>query len=263
MIRHSSIYSCCSPPSYFNGGCVLFHKPRRYVRIKSLLDKVIAALLLVLTSPILLAAMIAVRLTSRGPVVYTQVRVGLNGAHFRIYKIRSMYHECENQSGPRWSQPGDDRVTRVGRFLRVSHIDKLPQLVNVLKGEMSLVGPRPEQPNFVTELENALPRYPEWLLVLPRITGLAQIQLKPDTDLRRVANKLLCDICYVQNMSALLGLQILFGTPLYLFGLSSALLCSWLCVPALRSLECTCAEGSDEFVVPVLLHASALETARS
>ncbi len=263
MIRHGPIHSCCNP--LHNSAVVAFSSISQggYVRIKSLLDKVIAALLPILTSPILLAAMIAARLTSRGPVVYTQVRVGLNGAHFRIYKIRSMYHQCENQWGPRWSQPGDDRVTWAGRYLRSSKIDELPQLVNVLKGEMSLVGPRPDRPSFVTELEKALPRYRERLLVMPGITGLAQLQLTPDTDLRSVAKKLICDLYYVQNMNLLLDLQMLLGTPFHFLGVPFPFFRWYLRLPTLRSLECTCTEGSDNFVGPVLLKASALETAGS
>src|SRR5207244_1076843 len=104
-----------------------------------------ALVLLLTTAPLVLLADVLVKLTSRGPVCYSQTRLGRNGKPYTIYKIRSMRHNCESHSGPKWSQPGDARVTPVGRFLRKSHLDELPQLWNVLRGEMSLVGPRPER----------------------------------------------------------------------------------------------------------------------
>jgi len=234
---------------------------RRFLRVKSFLDKVIACILLVLTAPIMLAAMLAVRLTSPGPVLFAQVRVGRNGALFRMYKIRSMFHACENQSGPQWSRPGDHRVTLVGRFLRSTHIDELPQLVNVIRGEMSLVGPRPERPEFVGQLERALPRYRERLMVLPGITGLAQVQLKPDAGLRSVACKLICDLHYIQRMSGWLDFQILATTPFYLLGIPFPVL-HWLFrVPAFRTLECTCAQPTQEREIPTFLPSPAMEPA--
>ena len=172
-----------------------------------------------------------------------------------------MFHQCENQSGPQWSKPGDPRVTLVGRFLRFTHIDELPQLVNVLRGEMSLVGPRPERPAFVDQLEKALPRYRERLMVPPGITGLAQVQLKPDTDLGSVASKLICDLHYVQNMSGWLDLQILVSTPFHLLGVPFPVL-HWLFrVPAFRNLECTCADQPQEFVIPAFRQPASLEAA--
>ncbi len=111
---------------------------------KSSSDVVIAGILMVLTAPLIFAAWVLVRLTSRGPGFYSQIRLGLGGRHFRIYKLRSMTHDCERETGPRWSTRGDSRVTPFGRFLRSTHIDELPQLLNILRGDMSLVGPRPE-----------------------------------------------------------------------------------------------------------------------
>ena len=105
------------------------------------------------------------------------------GKVFTIYKIRTMYQDSERHCGPRWCVPGDPRVTPVGRFLRRCHVDELPQLINVLKGEMSLVGPRPERPEFLAQLERALPNYRQRLTVRPGLTGLAQVQQPPDTDL--------------------------------------------------------------------------------
>src|SRR5439155_5812034 len=115
---------------------------------------------LVLSAPLVGLAMALVKLTSRGPMTYTQFRVGYGGRVFTIFKIRTMIHNCESLTGPRWCVPGDPRVTPVGGVLRKLHIDELPQLVNVLRGEMSLVGPRPERPEFVTKLLRDIPDYP-------------------------------------------------------------------------------------------------------
>src|SRR5207248_4660391 len=141
-------------------------------------------------------AMLLVKLTSPGPMLYTQTRLGRRGRPFTIYKIRTMLHDCESLTGPQWSTPGDTRITRVGRWLRRTHIDELPQLWNVLRGDMSLVGPRPERPEFIPELENAIPFYRDRLLVRPGITGLAQVQLPPDTDMDSVRRQLAHDIYY-------------------------------------------------------------------
>jgi lipopolysaccharide/colanic/teichoic acid biosynthesis glycosyltransferase len=196
-------------------------------------DYVAAGVLLVLTAPLLLAAMALVKLTSRGPAIYSQVRVGRDGRHFRIYKVRSMAHNCEAGTGPQWAKPKDSRVTRVGRFLRRSHLDELPQLWNVLRGEMSLVGPRPERPEFVAKLEVALPHYRERLLVRPGITGLAQVQLPPDAEVEDVGRKLLCDLYYVQHLGPRLDLQILACTAFKLVGMPFRLMRKVTKVPSL------------------------------
>ena len=120
----------------------------RYESAKSIFDPLLAGVLLVVLSPLILLALILVRATSSGSPIYSQRRVGQNGLHFTIYKIRSMYVDSEVH-GPRWSLPGDQRVTPIGRFLRWSHLDELPQLINVIRGEMSLVGPRPERPELI------------------------------------------------------------------------------------------------------------------
>jgi len=157
-------------------------------------------------------------LTSRGPSLYAQKRLGRDGRAFKIYKIRSMIVDSE-ASGPRWSTEGDPRVTPVGRFLRRSHLDELPQLWNILKGEMSLVGPRPERPEFVHQLKVALPRYTERLTVKPGVTGLAQVQLPPDTDLSSVRRKLDCDLRYIEIMNPWLDLRIVACTAFGLLGI--------------------------------------------
>jgi lipopolysaccharide/colanic/teichoic acid biosynthesis glycosyltransferase len=178
--------------------------------------------MLVFASPLLLLAAVLVKATSRGPILYSQIRLGRGGKPFRIYKVRSMYHECEKHSGAQWCKPGDSRITPVGRFLRRTHIDELPQLWNVLRGDMSLVGPRPERPEFIPQLEDALPRYRERLLVRPGLSGLAQVQLPPDTDLDSVRRKLAHDLGYVERMSFWLDLRILICTGLHVLGVSYA-----------------------------------------
>jgi len=193
-------------------------QPRWMVASKYCGDFVIAAVLLVLSLPFIGLAALLVKLTSRGPVLYSQTRFGLNGREFRIYKIRTMIHNCEHVSGPRWSTPGDPRITRAGQFLRVTHIDELPQLWNVLKGEMSLVGPRPERPEFATSLDALIPLYSERLIVRPGVTGLAQVQLPPDSDLEGVRRKLAYDLHYIQQISFWLDLKIVIATGLKVFG---------------------------------------------
>jgi lipopolysaccharide/colanic/teichoic acid biosynthesis glycosyltransferase len=183
-----------------------------YEMIKPLVDLALALVMLVITLPIIVLAIVLVKLNSRGPVMYTQKRVGLRGQVFTIYKIRTMYVDSERTSGPRWSAAGDPRVTSVGRFLRRSHVDELPQLVNILMGEMSLVGPRPERPEFVDQLERALPDYRRRLLVRPGLTGLAQVQQPPDTDLFSVRRKLNYDLHYVDRMNPWLDFRLIIAT---------------------------------------------------
>ena len=130
-----------------------------------------------------------------------------------------MIHNCESLTGPRWSMPGDPRVTRIGAFLRASHLDELPQLLNVLRGEMSLIGPRPERPEFVPELERELPGYWQRLAVRPGVTGLAQVQLPPDSDLTSVRRKLAHDLYYIRHLSPWLDLRLLVCTAFYAMGL--------------------------------------------
>jgi len=193
-----------------------------YRRIKPSIDMAMALVLLILTGPVMIAAMFLVRLTSRGPALYRQRRLGLRGKVFTIYKIRTMYEDSETHSGPTWSRPGDPRITPIGKVLRFTHIDELPQLVNVLQGEMSLVGPRPERPEFLPKLERALPDYRRRLTVLPGVTGLAQVQQAPDTGLDSVRSKLNYDLCYVDGMSVWLDLRVIVATALKCAGVPFA-----------------------------------------
>jgi lipopolysaccharide/colanic/teichoic acid biosynthesis glycosyltransferase len=186
----------------------------RFLTWKSVLDFTIAIGLMVLTAPIVIIAMFLVRLTSKGWPIYYQERLGLDGRIFTIYKIRTMYNDCERLSGPRWSTPGDPRVTPIGRFLRSTHIDELPQLLNIMRGEMSLVGPRPERPMIAKQLERAMPAYGQRLSVRPGVTGLAQVLLPPDTDLESVWRKLACDLYYIDRATLWLDMRLIAATAL-------------------------------------------------
>lgn len=196
----------------------------RYTAWKPLLEFCLALALLVMTAPIWFVAALLVKLTSRGPIFYTQVRLGHAGRHFSILKLRTMVHNSELFSGPCWSQPRDPRVTPIGRFLRRSHIDELPQLLNVLRGDMSLIGPRPERPEFAPMLEQAIPHYRQRLAVRPGLSGLAQVQLPPDTDLESVRSKLAFDLYYVQHCTFGMEARIAFATIGLLLGLRAGAL---------------------------------------
>jgi lipopolysaccharide/colanic/teichoic acid biosynthesis glycosyltransferase len=191
---------------------------RVYPMLKQTFDFGCALALLVLTLPITAIAMVVVVLTSPGPPIYAQKRIGRGGRTFTIYKIRSMVVDSEKGTGPRWCVPGDPRITRVGQLLRATHIDELPQLWNVLRGEMSLIGPRPERPEIASHLERAIPYYGLRTLVRPGLTGLAQVQLPPDTDLDSVRRKLACDIYYIQQINPWLDLRILLSTVFHVLG---------------------------------------------
>lgn len=188
-------------------------------RLKAVFDFCVASFLLIVTAPITLVALAAVKWTSKGPGIYTQERVGLGGKVFTIYKIRTMVDECESLSGPRWSMPGDPRVTRVGWVLRTLHIDELPQLWNVIRGDMSLIGPRPERPKICEEIRPEVYGYDRRHAVKPGITGFAQIHLPPDSSMASVRNKLSFDRYYIRHQGAWLDLKILFCTGLKLLGM--------------------------------------------
>src|SRR5579872_5383355 len=200
-----------------------------YSGVKAALDYSLALLFLPISAILVGIAAIAVKATSPGPVFYTQTRIGLNGRKYRIIKIRTMHHNCEHRSGITWSLKGDQRITRVGKFLRITHIDELPQLLNVLSGEMSLVGPRPERPEVIQAkgLDQVVPGYRHRLLVKPGVTGLAQLQLPADTDITSVRYKVVYDLYYVQNQSLLLDLRLLLATVFKAAGTGPRLL-RWL-----------------------------------
>lgn len=215
-------------------------QPRRhrwYLAGKRAADVVVAAILVPPALVIVCLAALLVKMTSRGPAFYTQTRVGQDGCLFTIYKLRSMIHNCESLTGPRWSLPGDPRVTLVGHFLRVSHLDELPQLWNVLRGDMSLIGPRPERPEFVPELMRELPAYWQRLTLRPGVTGLAQVQLPADADLSCVRRKLAHDLYYIRELSPWLDLRLLVCTLLYTLGIPFRVLGRVLGIPGSAAVE--------------------------
>ena len=172
----------------------------------------IAALILVISSPVMLIAALLVKLSSRGPVLHRQRRVGLNGSVFTVYKFRSMYTDAETRTGPVWAKKDDPRITPVGKWIRRFRIDELPQLVNVLKGDMALVGPRPERPEFVATLSEQIPYYTYRHCVPPGITGWAQINYKYGDTLEDTVMKLEYDLYYIKNLAVSLDLYIIFHT---------------------------------------------------
>jgi len=186
-----------------------------YFRFKSLLDRAIGVVMLLFALPVIGILVVLIRLSSRGPGVFQQLRVGKGGRVFMMYKLRSMRVDAEAVTGPAWSVSGaDPRVTKLGYWLRRLHLDELPQLINVTRGEMSLVGPRPERPEFVQVLANQIPGYLDRLTIAPGITGLAQINLPPDTDFDSVRRKLVLDLDYVRTATLWLDLRIIFCTVL-------------------------------------------------
>jgi lipopolysaccharide/colanic/teichoic acid biosynthesis glycosyltransferase len=191
-----------------------------YPVVKVVLDYAVALLLMPFALPLILLSAAAVKLTSHGPVFYTQTRLGRHGRTYRIIKIRTMHHNCELRSGIKWAHKHDERVFKVGKFLRLTHLDELPQLFNVLMGQMSMVGPRPERPEVIRAkgLENVVPGYRLRLTVKPGVTGLAQLQLPADTDLTSVRHKVVYDLYYVQNQGLLLDLRLILATALKAFG---------------------------------------------
>ena len=179
--------------------------------LKRVLDVVVSVILLVVFSPILIGAAIAIKLDDRGPVLYSQERVTRGEHHFRIYKMRTMRTDAE-KFGAVWAEARDPRITRTGNFLRQTRIDEMPQLINVLRGDMSLVGPRPERPNFTKQLAEQLPLYQERHMVKAGLTGWAQINYPYGASLDDARSKLSYDLYYVKNFSILFDLLILLQT---------------------------------------------------
>ncbi len=179
--------------------------------IKRLIDITGAGIGLLLLLPIVLIVGLLIKIDSPGPAFYRQIRVGLRGHPFMIWKFRSMCQDAE-KTGPRWAEPRDPRISRMGRWLRKLRLDEIPQLINVLRGEMSLVGPRPERPVFVQQLRGAIPYYDIRHTVQPGITGWAQIQFRYGASEEDAHTKLQYDLYYVKNLSVVLDLRILLRT---------------------------------------------------
>lgn len=166
----------------------------------------------ILTLPLMLLVFVAVKVTSPGPALYSQIRSGLNGAPFRLYKFRSMRLDAEAATGAVWASKNDPRITLIGKWLRKLRLDELPQFVNVLRGEMSIVGPRPERPEFVRTLQEQIPFYRQRLFVKPGLTGWAQINHKYGDTIEDTITKLEYDLYYIKHRSVTLDFYIMFQT---------------------------------------------------
>jgi len=177
--------------------------------LKRVFDVVVSSFLIIVLSPIMLVLFVLVPLTSKGPAIFKQERMGRNGKEYLIYKFRSMVHDAEKKTGPTLATDNDPRITPLGRFIRATRLDEIPQLFNVLKGDMSLVGPRPERAFFIEQFCESIPDYTYRMSVKPGITGLAQVMAKYSTT---VEDKLRFDLMYVRNYSLALDIKILLQT---------------------------------------------------
>jgi lipopolysaccharide/colanic/teichoic acid biosynthesis glycosyltransferase len=191
----------------------------RYFRTKETIERLLATILLIPGLPLIGLLVIVVRLHSRGPGLYRQTRLGKNGQAFTMYKIRTMRVDAEAKTGAVWAKKNDSRSTSLGRVLRKLHMDELPQLFNVVKGEMALIGPRPERPEIAAVLVESIPRYMDRHAVLPGVTGLAQINLPPDVTLDDVRRKLIVDVEYIKRAEPWLDARIFMSTFVRMLGL--------------------------------------------
>jgi sugar transferase (PEP-CTERM system associated) len=189
-----------------------FRKSHLHMALKRATDAAGAAVGLLLAAPVLLLVAIAIKLTSRGPVFYHQPRVGMRGRVFTVHKFRSMRPDAEQGTGAVWAARNDDRVTPIGRLLRKTRLDELPQLWNVLTGDMSLVGPRPERPEFVSSLSREIPFYGQRHVVRPGLTGWAQVRYTYTASVEGAMEKLQYDLFYIKNMSLSLDIFIIAKT---------------------------------------------------
>jgi lipopolysaccharide/colanic/teichoic acid biosynthesis glycosyltransferase len=186
---------------------------RRYFEMaKEVFDILLGGLAFIASLPMFLICAAVIKLTSRGPVLFTQVRAGKGGRPFVMYKFRTMYRDAEKLSGATWAAENDPRIIPACRWMRRSHMDELPQLLNVLKGEMSLIGPRPERPEILEELRKHYPNVDQRLEVKPGITGLAQIRNGYDSSVEQFRYKLAADLEYISKQSWRQEMRILLGT---------------------------------------------------
>ena len=227
--------------------------------IRIFIEFVLALLILVVSMPIILIALVLVRATSRGPVIYTQKRLGRGGRVFTIYKIRTMYRDSEPHGATVVCAGRPKDRAEVGRLLRWSHVDKLPQLINILQGKMSLVGPRPERPEIVGQLERVIPEYRRRLNVRPGTTGLAQVLQPPDTNLNMVSSKLSLDLHYVDHASFWLDFRILLATVPHVFRVPPETIARVFGFPRIssqRAEESSAATEASFLIAPVQPHLS-------
>ncbi len=198
-------------PSFFifsNG----FIKSTYHRVVKAAMDYFISSVGLIISLPIMLLVGLAIKIESPGPIFYRQERLGKNGQTFRFLKFRSMREDAEKETGPVWAAENDERITWVGKIIRKLRMDEIPQMINILRGEMSLVGPRPERPHFVEQLKDEIPFYEKRHAVKPGITGWAQIEYPYGASKEDALEKLKYDLYYIKNMSLFFDLIILFKT---------------------------------------------------
>ncbi|XVE34042.1 sugar transferase [Wukongibacter baidiensis] len=185
-----------------------YQKQNIHEMLKRILDILLSIIGLVIGIPIIIVFGLAIKLETPGPTIYAQERVGKNGKHFTIYKLRSMYSDAEKK-GAKWAAKNDPRITRIGSFIRKTRIDEIPQLINILKGDMSIVGPRPERPHFTIKFNEENPQFINRLVVKPGLTGWAQInggyEMSPK-------EKWEADMYYIKNKNILLDILIIFKT---------------------------------------------------
>ena len=226
------------------------HRRYRYFSAKYRIERGLGILLLVPAMPLIAICWCAVKITSRGPGIYRQTRVGQEGKTFKVLKLRTMRIDAE-ANGPQWSSKGDSRITRLGMVLRKLHLDELPQLVNVAKGEMVLVGPRPERPEFVAVLSEVIPGYERRLMVKPGITGMAQINLPPDTDLRSVERKQILDLYHIDNAGFWLDKRMVLLTAFRVLSISNDRLTRLMGLDRKELVEHLPAESPDSTSTPL------------
>ena len=195
----------------FSSGFESIQKPFVF-KAKRLIDVILSFLLLIIAVPLIIIVIILIKLDSSGPVFYVQERLGLNEKPFKLIKFRSMHFNAEEKSGPVWSSKNDSRISRVGKLLRPARLDEIPQLINVLKGEMTFIGPRPERQFFVEKLKKQIPYYSLRFSVKPGITGWAQVKYYYGSSVKDSLEKLQYDIYYIQNVSIILDLYIVLKT---------------------------------------------------
>lgn len=204
------------PLDHLKPSWVVFSDGFKSLRSKKLLKRVfdisVSTVGLIFSAPVMLITAVLIKLESEGPVMYKQLRVGEHGKEFSIYKFRSMRQDAETGTGPVWAKTDDDRITRIGRNIRKLRIDELPQLINVIKGDMSFVGPRPERAYFINKLKEVIPYYEMRNVVKPGVTGWAQIKYPYGATFNDALEKLQYDIYYIKNMSPLLDIMIFFWT---------------------------------------------------
>lgn len=193
-------------------GFIVSFARRHFREFKRIFDNVIAGMGMVFAAPVILFTAVIIKVVSPGPIFYKQERVGWGGKTFYIYKLRTMRVDAEKNTGPMWAQENDPRLIKFGGLIRKMHIDELPQLFNVLKGDMSIVGPRPERPIFVEKLSKEVVDYQKRIYVRPGITGLAQVWHKYDETIKDVRKKVKLDLLYIREMCLMVDIRILLRT---------------------------------------------------